>query len=287
MPHHAVTEPIPVVRSASGRFLVHGVPAASDNLVWVLVDSASGECAIVDGPEASGALALIASQGLTLTTILNTHGHGDHVGVNHDLAGRGLLAGLRVVGGANSRLPIPGINEPVDEGALVRFASGNLRVLATDGHVTGHIAFVLEDLVFVGDTLFAGGCGYLFDGPPAAMHLSLKKLAGLAPETHVFCAHEYTEDNLRFAWSVEPGNAALAARIASAVPARSRGECLVPTTIGLERETNPFVRSSSPEIAAAVAAAMKQEPSDSADVFRLTRALKDRRDYRAAPWPPS
>src|SRR5690606_19463599 len=156
-----------------------------------------------------------------------------------------------------------------------------VRVMLTEGHLDGHLSFLVDGLLFSGDTLFGAGCGYLFDGPPAKMHDSLARLAELPEETRVFPAHEYTEDNLRFAHSVEPQNHALAARIRETWALRARGECTLPSTIGRERATNPFLRTHSAELDRNVSRAMQRELASSLDVFTATRALKDRKDYRA------
>lgn len=279
---HDVTRPTPPFRSATGRFEVHQVPAAQDNLVWVIVCAQTGDAAVVDGPSANELLPYLQAKGITLRAILNTHHHGDHVGVNADLKKRGLLEGLAVCGPAKKASMIPGITHAVDEGDVVQVGALEGRVLLTEGHVDGHVSFVFDDVVFCGDTMFGAGCGYLFDGPPTKMHASLEKLAALPPETRVCCAHEYTLDNLRFAWSVEPDNAELAERIRRARAIRAEGGSTVPSTIALERATNPFLRHHSPTLRARVAAAMPERPPHgAADVFAATRALKDRKDYRA------
>ena len=279
---HDVTRPTRPFRSATGRFEVHQVPAAQDNLVWVIVCADTGDAAVVDGPSANELLPYLEAKEIALRTILNTHHHGDHVGVNADLKKRGLLEGLVVCGPVKKASMIPGITRGVDEGDVVQVGALEGRVLLTEGHVDGHVSFVFDDVVFCGDTMFGAGCGYLFDGPPTKMHASLEKLAALAPETRVCCAHEYTLDNLRFAWSVEPDNAELAERIRRSRTIRAEGGSTVPSTIALERATNPFLRHHSPTLRARVAAAMPDRPMHTAaDVFAATRALKDRKDYRA------
>ncbi|MEE2751407.1 MAG: hydroxyacylglutathione hydrolase [Myxococcota bacterium] len=279
---HTVTRPRPPFLAANDGLRVHQVPAAEDNLVWLVECMATGEVAAVDGPSAVEALAYCDANGLKLTTILNTHTHPDHVGINRDLGRRGLLGGMRVVGFSGRRAEIPGLTEGVDEGSTVMLGAVKGRVMRTEGHIDGHISFLFEDVLFCGDTLFTAGCGYLVDGPPEPMHASLERLAELPADTRVCCAHEYTQDNLRFAWSIEPGNEALAQRIRSTWEARVRGECVVPSTIGLERGTNPFLRTESPEIQASMArAGPGRDLSSSAEVFAATRALKDRKDYRS------
>ncbi len=283
MPHD-VTRPTPPFASTTGRFEVHQIPAAQDNLVWVLVCTATGDAAVVDGPSANELLPYLDDRGLHLTAVLNTHHHGDHVGVNADLLRRQRLEGLEVYGPAKKASLVPGLTRGVDEGDVVRIGKLEGRVLLTEGHVDGHLSFVFDDVVFCGDTMFGAGCGYLFDGPPTKMHASLERLAALAPETRVCCAHEYTLDNLRFAWSVEPENEALAARIRSARQIRAEGGSTVPSTVALERATNPFLRHHVPALRARVAAAVPERAMRTpAEIFAATRALKDRKDYRAIP----
>jgi hydroxyacylglutathione hydrolase len=277
---HVVTTPTAPFRSLDGRLTIHQIPAATDNLVWLLV-SGDGEAAAVDGPDASSVLSYCQSHGFRLTTILNTHTHGDHVGVNRELASLGLLATMRVVGPRRAAHDVPGITEPVDDGDVVSFAGEAFQVLLTEGHIDGHVSYVGAGSVFCGDTMFGAGCGYLFDGPPAKMHASLERLSGLDGATRVCCAHEYTLDNLRFAWSVEPDNAALAARIRESFALRGAGGCTLPSTIALERLTNPFLRHASPTLRASVARAMPDAELGTPErVFAATRALKDRKDYK-------
>jgi hydroxyacylglutathione hydrolase len=279
---HVVREPHPPFRSADGRLEVHQLLAWQDNLVWALVCVRTGAIAIVDGPDAEAAVAFCDARGLPLEAVLNTHTHADHVGLNRDLARRGRLAGVEVFGPSRAAERVPGLTRPVDEGDTVRFGAVEGRVLRTEGHLDGHVSFVFEDVLFSGDTLFTGGCGYLFDGPPEVMHESLTRLAALDPATRVCCAHEYTQDNLRFAYSVEPDNPALAERIRRVWPERARGRSVVPSTLAEELATNPFLRHASPSLCARVAAAFPDRALDSpAAVFAATRALKNRKDYRA------
>ena len=268
---------------ADSRIEVHQIPVWQDNLVWLLVDRMTRRAAAVDGPEAAPVLDYCNLHGLRLTTILNTHTHMDHVGINHDLAERGLLADLRVVGPAKKAREVPGLTEAVDEGSETALGDTKARVMLTEGHIDGHVSYVFEGAVFCGDTMFAGGCGYLFDGPPTKMHESLTRLAGLDGDTRVCCAHEYTQDNLRFAWSVEPDNRALARRIRAVWATRASGGSAVPSTIAEERATNPFLRPQSPTIRSAVRTAFPDRTLNTAvEIFAATRALKDRKDYRAS-----
>ncbi|MEM1022652.1 MAG: hydroxyacylglutathione hydrolase [Myxococcota bacterium] len=276
---HAVQTLTPPLRSRSGDLVVHQIPAWQDNFIYLLVHQPSGACAAVDGPEATPALDKAKTLGLSLDTIFNTHTHFDHIGINRDLLEKGRRL-RRVVGARKKASEVPGLTEAVEDGSQVDFGGLLGDVMLTEGHIDGHVCFLFEDLLFSGDTLFAGGCGYLFDGPPAKMHASLQRLAQLDPDTKVLCAHEYTQDNLRFAWSVEPGNPALAERIRQVWALRAEGKATVPTTIGLERATNPFVRSDSAEIKARVEAALGRRLSSQEEVFAATRELKDRKDYR-------
>jgi hydroxyacylglutathione hydrolase len=277
---HVVTKPTAPFRTASGKLTVHQIPAATDNLIWLVV-AEGGEAAAVDGPDAAGVLDYCAARGFRLTTILNTHTHGDHVGINRDLAGRHLLAALRVVGPARAADDVPGITEKVDDGDRVTFGGVTGSVLLTEGHINGHISFVIDGVAFCGDTMFGAGCGYLFDGPPAKMHRSLERLAALPGETRVACAHEYTLDNLRFAWSVEPDNLDLERRIRETRALRAEGGCSVPSTIEIERRTNPFLRHGSKTLREHVHTAMPDRPLASPEeTFTATRALKDRKDYK-------
>lgn len=274
---HAVTRPKEPISLCGGALVAHQIPAWQDNFIWLLVSPDAKEAAAVDGPEAGPALEACARLGVKLTTILNTHTHHDHVGINAEL----LEQKLRVIGPAGAASEVPGLTEPVDEGDTVEVLGQRFEVLRTEGHKNGHVSYVLDGAVFTGDTLFAAGCGYLFDGPAEAMHDSLQRLTALPEDTLVFCAHEYTQDNLRFAWSIEPGNPALAERIREAWAVRAQGESTVPSTIGLERATNPFVRVGSEEIRHAVAAAYPTRRFDvDADVFAATRALKDAKTYK-------
>jgi hydroxyacylglutathione hydrolase len=278
---HVVTQPTAPFDIAGGRLRVHQVPAAHDNLVWLIEIVGDGTVAAVDGPGADEVLAFCEAHELRLVAILNTHTHHDHVGINQALARQGRLDGLRVVGPRKVAADVPGLTEPVGEGDTIELGGVPVQVWLTEGHIDGHVSYVAPGAVFCGDTLFAGGCGYLFDGPPAKMHHSLCRLAELPGDTAVCCAHEYTQDNLRFAWSVEPDNAALAERIRRVWALRAEGGCAVPSTIEEERATNPFLRPGSPTLRAQVAAAWPERVLDTpADVFAATRALKDRKTYR-------
>jgi hydroxyacylglutathione hydrolase len=278
--NHVVTHPTEPFKTASGALEVHQVPSATDNLIWVVV-ARDGEAAAVDGPEAGTVLDYCKARGYRLTTIFNTHTHGDHIGINWDLDKRGMLGSMRVVGPRPVAKDVPGLTEPVDEGDTTAFAGVEGKVMLTEGHIDGHVTFVLDGVLFCGDTMFGAGCGYLFDGPPPKMWKSLERLAALDGAHRVCCAHEYTQDNLRFAWSVEPGNEDLAQRIRSTWALRAEGRSSVPSTIEVERKTNPFLRHASPILREHVAKAMSDRSlSTPVEIFAATRALKDRKDYR-------
>lgn len=281
---HVVDHPTPPFTTRDGRLEVHQIPAWQDNLIWLAVCTETREAAVVDGPSAAGVLAHCKANGLQLTTILNTHTHMDHVGINHDLASQGVLATLRVFGPQRKASDVPGLTDPVDEGSVARVGKVEARVLLTEGHIDGHVSYVVDDVVFCGDTLFGAGCGRLFDGPPAKMLESLTRLTALDPATRVCCAHEYTQDNLRFAFSLEPDNAALAARIRRDFAIRARGGCTLPSTIADERATNPFVRHGSESLRANLRAAWpSRDLSTPLAILTATRELKDRGTYRSIP----
>jgi len=279
---HVVSTPIQPIVSKDGRLEVHQVLSWEDNLIWLLVDVNSREVAAVDGPEAQGVLDYCASQNLQLTTILNTHTHADHIGINLDLQSRGQLASMRVVGPKKRKDDVPGVNELVDEGSQIFFGESEGTVMLTEGHIDGHISYLFKEFLFCGDTLFAGGCGYLFDGPPSKMHDSLTRLSKLPKDTLVFCGHEYTEDNLKFAWSLEPNNFKLRNRIEDVLRIRKAGGCTIPSTIGTELETNPFLRSHNDDVRTKVLEfAPETNMLIDSQIFAATRALKDSKMYRS------
>lgn len=278
---HVVTTPTQPFRIHGGALEVHQIPAAQDNLVWLLIDRRSSQAAVVDGPDANGALSLAQRLGVTITHVLNTHTHGDHVGLNHDLAKRGLLTAMEVIGPAKVASQVPGITRGVDEGDTITFAGAEARVMRTEGHIEGHICFAFDEVLFSGDTLFTGGCGRVFTGDYRAMQDGLSRLAALDGALRVCCAHEYTEDNLKFARSVEPNNRALAQRATEVASLRAQGGCAVPSPLELERATNPMLRWDSEEL---IESLRKQSPdadlSTPAAIFTATRKLKDAGHYR-------
>lgn len=217
------------------------IPALTDNYIW-LVPYGQGLAAVVDPAVADPVLAGAQTHGLRITHILNTHWHPDHVGGN---AGIRAATGCTIVGPAREAGRIPGLDVAVDEGDRVALGDSWADVLFVGAHTAGHIAYYLprQGLLFPGDTLFAMGCGRLFEGSADDMFAALGKLKALPPETLVCCAHEYTLSNARFAITVEPENAALRARLASVEATRNAGRPTVPFRLSEELATNPFVRA--------------------------------------------
>ncbi|MCB4824009.1 hydroxyacylglutathione hydrolase [Roseicella aerolata] len=218
------------------------VPCLSDNYIWLLQDQATGAVAICDPGEAGPAIAAVERLGRRLDLILLTHHHGDHI------AGVGEVQakfGGRIVGAAADAHRLPKLDQAVREGEAVTLGESRARVIDTPGHTVGHIAFHFAEggVLLCGDTLFSLGCGRLLEGNAAQMFDSLAKLVALPEDTLVCCGHEYTESNARFALTVEPGNAALRARVEEARAQRAAGKPTVPTTIGQERAANPFLRA--------------------------------------------
>jgi hydroxyacylglutathione hydrolase len=222
------------------------IPALSDNYIWLMHDPASAQTVVIDPAVADPVLAEAEARGWRIAQIWNTHWHPDHTGGN---AAVKAATGARVTGPAAEAARIPTLDVQVREGDRVRIGALEAEVMEVPAHTAGHIAFHLpaEKIAFVGDTLFAMGCGRLFEGNAGQMHANLQRLAKLPPETIVYCAHEYTLSNGRFAVIVEPDNEALRERMAEVEAARAAGEATVPTTIALELATNPFMRAASAE----------------------------------------
>jgi hydroxyacylglutathione hydrolase len=260
---------------------VEAIPAFQDNYIWAIHDG--HVAAVVDPGEAAPVEDFLARRSLKLGAIVITHHHGDHQGGVEDLLARHPStpdgAPMPVIGPAGERIGHRTV--AVREGDTVTVASPSftMRVLDVPGHTAGHVAYVGElpgagPAVFCGDTLFASGCGRLFEGTPAQMLASLDKLAALPGDTHVYCAHEYTRGNVRFARAVEPENAALAAWDARVEDLRAAGTPTVPTTIAQERAVNPFLRSREPDVRRAVAAEQGAQQGDAAN-FGALRSWKD------------
>ena len=216
------------------------VPAFTDNYLWLVHDEASGETAVVDPGDAGPVLAEAEKRRWTITQVWNTHWHPDHTGGNVAIKE---AAGARISGPAGEN--IPGRDVALSESDEVRLGAHVGRVIEVPGHTLGHIALIFdqERVAFVGDTLFAMGCGRLFEGSPEQMHRSLQRLADLPEDARLYCAHEYTLSNARFAAHAEPENAAIADRLIAVKQLRENGKITVPTTVAQERETNVFVRA--------------------------------------------
>ena len=223
---------------------VYQIPCLSDNYGFLVHDLTTGNTASIDSPEVGPINAALEEKGWQLTHILNTHHHFDHAGGNEELKAKW---GCTVVGAANDAERIPGIDVRVREGDVYALGDSKAQVFEVPGHTSGHVAYYFSEdgVAFVGDTMFALGCGRLFEGTPDQMWSSLSKLMALPDDTVVYCAHEYTQANAAFALSVEPDNPELQARAQEIAELRAKGVPTVPTTIGLERATNPFVRPDS------------------------------------------
>lgn len=219
------------------------VPVLSDNYAWLVHDPASGETLAVDPGEAGPVLAAAAARGWRIGQVWATHWHPDHVaGIPEIKAG-----GAVVTGPAAEAARIPTLDRTTAEGDELSLGEHRAAVMGTPGHTAGHVVFhfAAAGLLFTGDTLFAMGCGRLFEGTAAQMFGNMQRLAALPDDCQVYCGHEYTASNARFALTVDPDNAELRARAAEVEALRARGDATVPTTIGLERATNPFIRARS------------------------------------------
>jgi hydroxyacylglutathione hydrolase len=220
------------------------IPVLSDNYVWLVRENISGEVMVIDPAVAAPVLAKADALGWKITQIWNTHWHPDHTGGNAEIKA---ATGCVITGPADESERIPTLDVHVRGGETVKLGAASAAVIDVPAHTAGHIAyhFAGEGIAFVGDTLFAMGCGRLFEGTAAQMYDNMRKLEALGDDTVIYCAHEYTQSNGRFALTVEPDNAALVARMASVDAMRLAGEPTVPTTIALERATNPFMRAAS------------------------------------------
>ena len=252
------------------------MPQLSDNFAYLVVDEAARVCAVVDCAEADKVLAEVARRKLELIAVLSTHWHLDHTGGNEALLRaqpKIKVYGARAEGGR-----IPALTNPLDDGDAVTIGALKGRVIGIPAHTNGHVAYYFPALkaAFTGDTLFVAGCGRVFEGGAATMVASLRKLAALPDDTQVYCGHEYTEKNLRFAISLEPTNSALKAKHKWAIKTRAEGGWTVPSTIGEEKQINPFLRVESAELRATL---KHRDPSlgdDPVALFAKARELKDR-----------
>lgn len=241
---------------------IHQFPCLSDNYGFLVRDEASGQVATIDTPDAEAILAKLGELGWTLDLILNTHWHPDHAGGNEALKA---ATGATIVAPSEVTRIAP-LDRGLQDGDVVMLGETRFEALDTGGHTLGHISYydAADGIAFVGDTLFALGCGRLFEGTAEQMWTSLSRLAALPDQTTVYCAHEYTASNARFALSVD-SDPALKARAEAVFAARERGEPTVPTTIAAEKATNPFLR----------ALLLRPNAASAAEAFGEIRAAKD------------
>jgi hydroxyacylglutathione hydrolase len=244
-----------------------------DNYAYVVHQPGRREALVVDASEEAPVLAALERLALTPVAILATHHHLDHVGGNAGLLSR--YPDLRVLGYQTDRGRIPGQTDFLKDGQELELAGVGLKALHIPGHTLGAVAYVADGAVFTGDTLFAAGCGRLFEGSAAQMYESLNlKLGALPDATRIYCGHEYTVNNLKFAKSLEPGNADIAKKLAWAQARREKGETTLPSTLGEERRTNPFLRVAERDVIEKVNERLSQDRSPQA-VLAAVRAMKD------------
>ena len=249
---------------------IHQIPVLADNYVYLAHDAASGQTAVVDPATTDEVFAALEEKGWQLTHILNTHHHMDHVGGNEVLKA---ATGCTIVGPKADAERIPGIDVALADGDRYALGDSKAKVFDVPGHTKGHIALWFEDsdALFCGDTLFALGCGRLFEGTPQQMWDSLSKFRDLPGQTQVYCAHEYTQSNAAFAVTVEPDNENLISRAAEIDALRAQGKRTVPSSLAVELATNPFLRPDSPDLQRTLGL----EGADLVAVFAETRKRKD------------
>ncbi|WP_103308071.1 MULTISPECIES: hydroxyacylglutathione hydrolase [unclassified Pseudomonas] len=250
---------------------ISALPAFTDNYIWLLQDHSTQRCAVVDPGDAAPVQAwLDAHPGWVLSDILITHHHHDHVGGVQALKN---ATNATVYGPASEN--IPARDQALHDNDQVSVLGWDFDVYAVPGHTLGHIAYYHHGLLFCGDTLFAAGCGRLFEGTPAQMHHSLGRLAALPEDTLVYCTHEYTLSNLKFAAAVEPGNPDIAARLEKVSRQRNEGIMTLPSTLALEKLTNPFLRTAETSVKQKADERSGQRNQTPSEVFAALRAWKD------------
>ncbi|WP_288079010.1 hydroxyacylglutathione hydrolase [Pseudomonas sp.] len=251
---------------------ISALPAFTDNYIWLLQEPQSRRCAVVDPGDAAPVLAwLKQNPGWTLSDILVTHHHHDHVGGVEALK---RVSGATVYGPAHETIPARDV--ALQDNQRISVLGWDFAVYAVPGHTLGHIAFYHPGVLFCGDTLFAAGCGRLFEGTPAQMHASLQRLAALPADTRVYCTHEYTQSNLRFAHAVEPDNADIAERVENVNRLRARGEITLPSNLALEKRTNPFLRTAETSVKQKADERNGRDNRSGDEVFASLRAWKDK-----------
>jgi hydroxyacylglutathione hydrolase len=244
------------------------IPALQDNYVWLFRDPGSDAVVVVDPGDAAPVERALEARGWKLTHILNTHHHADHIDGDGPLRAK---YGATLIAPLGNRGEIPGADRYVDDLDTVEIGTLRFQTIAVPGHTLGHVAFFTEQgqAVFAGDTLFALGCGRMFEGTPPQFWDSLKRLRALPASTRLYCGHEYTQSNARFARHIDPDNAALAQRAAAIDALRAAGKPTLPSTIGEERETNPFLRADEAGLQ------RRTETSDAVACFAALRRQKD------------
>ena len=249
---------------------IHQFPCLNDNYGYLVHDEASGETAVIDTPDASVILAEAEKLGWKITQIWNTHWHPDHAGGNLAIKE---ATGCVIIGPVGEHEKIPGLDRAVGQDATVNLGTQTATVIDVPGHTLGHIAYHMADqnIAFVGDTVFALGCGRIFEGTPSQMWESVSKIAALPEETLLYCAHEYTASNAAFAVTIEPDNQDLKSYVERVKSLRSEGRPTVPTPLSAELKANPFLRADLPELQAAMG-----HPGNAIDTFAEIRSRKDR-----------
>src|SRR5713226_7190817 len=248
------------------------IPLLRDNYGYLIVCQKTNTAGIIDPSEAEPVLRRVEQEKVALTAILNTHHHRDHTGGNDGLLAR---QKLKVYGHQSDKNRMPGLTDRIDEEDEIEIGELRGKVLFIPGHTTGHVAYLFGNNLFCGDTLFTAGCGRLFEGTPEQMRASLEKLMALPDDTKVYCGHEYTENNLRFAVTLEPKNHKLVSRFERVRGLRARGVSTVPSTMEEEKQTNPFLRWDSKEIQANLKAGAADLRLDPVSIFARVRKLKD------------
>ncbi len=250
------------------------IPCSFDNYSYLIICEATGAAAVVDPAEYYPVLEEIQGAGVTLTAVYCTHHHADHVGGLADLCAE--FPGLEVYGHDSDRKRIQGMNRALTDGSKIRIGRISGQVLHTPGHTLGSICYLVEDVLFTGDTLFGSGCGRLFEGSPKQMYDALyNKIKPLPQPTKIYFGHEYTVHNLKFASFIEPDNQAVAARLQQAVSQREKGRLTTPSTLQLESETNPFLRCAEQGVIATMAEKGIGQALDPLAIFTAIRRLRD------------